>query len=73
MWNIKTTPDELRTGVSKLIIQKGYTINTIAKALGMAWITLHRFLIDGTKLQLSTHLKICDFLEKNLREEEKGL
>jgi hypothetical protein len=67
MWNIKTTPEELRAGVSKLIIQEGYTINTIAKALGIAWITLHRFLIYDTKLQLSTHLKICNFLEKNLR------
>jgi hypothetical protein len=56
---------ELRSELLTLMADKLLSSTNLAKAIGVNWITIHRFLVLGMPIKVVTMAKVQEFLEKN--------
>lgn len=57
--------EDARTALERIMVARRFTINTMAKDMGVAWVTLNKFINDEALPQTDTYLRILDYIERN--------
>jgi len=56
---------ELRSALFTLMTERLLSLRDLARAIGVNWITMHRFLVLGMPIKVVTMAKVQEFLEKH--------
>lgn len=57
--------EEARISLDRILVLKNLTVNTMAKDMGLSWVTLNKFINDDAMPQTNTFLRMLAYIELN--------